>query len=870
MLRMAGEVYMDNTNNDMFPPTLWLDYLPAFPYVLRFLPQWEAYCAQHVRDPEWQNHQQILVAYAASQMPAFEPPVQVRALNHAWTLMADLLRRQATVPRVLSAIRIAGDLELRQDAIYLLDSLIDMLKPVAAVAVDEPFLAASAQMAVADPGNSTHQWLMKFILETRERWVSPVLEPVVEPAAEPVGENICNPASNTPKRDLKSRERGMKKQKHSSSAQQMEVAVQLHRAGNLKEADVIYSRVLAQNPDHANALHLSGVIAHQSGESRKAVDLIEQAVRLAPSVPMFFYNLGAAYNAIAEYEKAVENYQKALSIDPNYAEVYTNLGNTRKNQGKTDEAIACHRKAIELKPDFADAYNNLGAVYNHLHRYDDALVCFRKTLEINPNSVEAFHNIGDIHREQYQLSEAEAWYRKAIEIKPDHPYVQNNLGVTLQNEGRIVEAVSCYDVSLQAKPDYAGAHSNRLLALNYDHNESRDAVFKAHLEWDRRHGSGTTPIPSAPAVRRNSNGKIHIGYLSPDFKKHSVSYFIEPILQCHDAARFEITCYSDTSYPDAVTRRLKALGWQWWDCYGVSDRQLLSQIQADGVQILVDLAGHTSSNRMPMLAQKPAPVQVSYIGYPNTTGLKAMDYRITDAAADPPGLTDHWYTEKLIRLPGSFLCYLPPANLPEVSDLPVLKNDGITFASFNNRAKITDQVIQTWSAILKLKPDSRLIVKSQALTDMNVRQRLTQQFADCGIEAQRLEIYGFLPFDQHFELYQRVDLALDTFPYNGTTTTCEALWMGVPVLALEGDHHVSRVGVSLLGSIGLDAFIARSVEDYIHKAVCLSEDVSLLSQTRSMLRKMMRDSPLMNARSLTRSLESAYETMWRPNASTEN
>lgn len=861
---------MDNKNNDMlpaFPPTLWLDYLPAFPYVLRFLPQWEAYCAQHVRDPEWQNHQQILVAYAASQMPAFEPPVQGQALNRAWTLMADLLRRQATVPRILSAIRIAGDLELRQDAIYLLDSLIDMLKPVADVAVDEPFLAASARMAVADPGDSVYQWLMKFVLETRERWASPVLEPVVEP----VKENICNPKSNTPKCDLKSRERSGKKQKHASTAQQMEMAVQLHRAGNFKEADAIYSRVLKQNPDDANALHLSGVIAHQSGQSRKAVDLIERAVRLLPSVPMFFYNLGAACNALGEYEKAVENYQRALSLNPNYAEVYSNLGNTRKSQGKTDEAIACHRKAIELKPDFADAYNNLGAVYNHLHMYDDALFCFRKTLEINPNSVEAFHNIGDIHREQHQLSEAEIWYRKAIEIKSDHPYVQNNLGVTLQNEGRIVEAVSCYDAALQAKPDYAGAHSNRLLALNYDHIESRDAVFKAHLEWDRRHGSGVTPIASAPVVRRNSDDKIHIGYLSPDFKKHSVSYFIEPILQCHDAGRFEITCYSDTSYPDTVTQRLKALNWQWRDCYGVSDSQLLSLIQADGVQILVDLAGHTSNNRMPLLARKPAAVQVSYIGYPNTTGLKAMDYRITDAAADPPGVTDHWYTEKLIRLPGSFLCYLPPANLPEVSDLPALKNNGITFASFNNRAKITDQVIQTWSAILRLTPGSRLIVKSQALTDINVQQRLTQQFADCGIGAQQLELCGFLPFDQHFELYQRVDLALDTFPYNGTTTTCEALWMGVPVLALEGDHHVSRVGVSLLGGIGLDAFIARSVEDYINKAVCLSEDVNLLSQTRSMLRKMMRDSPLMDAHSLTRSLESAYETMWRRlNASTEN
>ena len=920
MAFMAGEAYMNNRSDDIlpaFPPTLWLDYLPAFPYVLRFLPLWEAYCASHVRDSEWQVHQQILIAYAASQMPVFAPSVQVRALHHAWALMGDLLRCQATTSRVLSAIRIAGDLEYRQDAVYLLDSLIGMLPPAADVAVNEPFLAASARMATVDPGTAADQWLMYFVLETREQWavsspesaaasldrlgrmrsmpffsadmeqrylyfqrmmVQPVVTPISKSVPESLPERVDQPKDVpktvvTPsKHHRKPRDRGGKKQKHLSSAQQMEEAVRLHRAGNFEEANAIYSRILSRNPDDVNALHLSGVIAHQNGQSQKAVELIERAVRLVSSVPMFYYNLGAAYNALGEYEKAVDRYQKALSLDPKYAEVYTNLGNTRKNQGKTDDAIACHRKAIELKPDFADAYNNLGAVYNHLHMYDDALVCFRKTLEIKPESVEAFHNIGDVHREQYRLSEAEDWYRRALAIKFDQPLVQNNLGVTLQYQGRIAEAVSCYDKALQAKPNYAGACSNRLLALNYDHIANRDAVFREHLEWDRCHGSGVTPIQTTPAVCRNSDGKIQVGYLSPDFRRHSVSYFIEPILQCHDAERFTITCYSDTSYPDDVTQRLKVLGWQWRDCYGVSDGQLLSQIQADGVQILVDLAGHTSGNRMPLLAKKPAAVQVSYIGYPNTTGLKAMDYRITDAAADPPGMTDLWHTETLVRVPGSFLCYLPPANLPEVSDLPALKNSGITFASFNNQAKITDQAIQTWSAILTSVPGSRMIVKSQALSDATVQRRLMQRFAGCGIGAERLKLYGFLPFDQHFELYRQVDMALDTFPYNGTTTTCEALWMGVPVLALEGDHHVSRVGVSLLSGIGLDAFIAHSVEDYIHKAVLLSEDMNMLSHTRSMLRRMMRDSPLMDARSLTRSLESAYENMWRrlQNALTEN
>lgn len=643
--------------------------------------------------------------------------------------------------------------------------------------------------------------------------------------------------------------------------QQMTVAVAHHQAGRLQQAEAIYAEVLAVKPDHADALHLSGVAAHHAGQHQKAVDLILRAIRVSPKVPMFFYNLGAAYHAMSFFEEAIQSYHTALDLDPGYAEVHSNLGNSYKSLGKMDEAISSYQKAIQFKPNFADAYNNLGTAFNRLGQFENAMVCFRQSLSLNPTSWESYHNAGNLCKDAGRLSESLEWYQKALAVRPGHPEICNNLGVSLQLQGRVDEAVSCYDAALKIKPDYASAHSNKLLALHYDHSGNWASLFHEHLSWDIQHGSGITLPLSSRRIRRNAHEKIHIGYLSPDFKQHSVAKFIEPILKTHDSSRFCVTCYSDTPYPDHVTQRLKGFCSQWRDSSGISNKRLFEQIQSDQIHILVDLAGHTANNRMSLFAQKPAPIQVTYLGYPNTTGLQAMDYRITDEVADPPGLTDRWHSEKLIRVPGSFLCYQAPADAPEPSGLPAINANGITFASFNNRAKITGSVIRTWSAILESVPNARLILKSKTLEDSQACQQIISQFEACHVGPERLELYGFLPPDKHLGLYHRVDVALDTFPYNGTATTCDALWMGVPVIVLEGDNHVSRVGVSLLTSTGLDAFIADSVDDYIHKAVKLSQDLEMLSSTRYLLRKMMRDSPLMNAESLTRSLENAYESM---------
>ena len=654
------------------------------------------------------------------------------------------------------------------------------------------------------------------------------------------------------------------KQKPDANQLQRQVteAIRLHQAGNFQEAMTIYERVLANKPDHADALHLLGVAAHQTGQHETAVQLIQKAIKVSPKIPMFYYNLGAACHALDNYETAIQHYQKALSLDPAYADVYSNMGNSFKSMGKIEKAIDCYQEALRLKPDFADAYNNLGTAYNYLHKYDDALVCFQKTMTLNPACFEVLHNIGDAHKDQNQLTEAILWYQKALALQPGHPEVYNNLGYVLLAQGKVREAISCFEIAVKQKPGYAGAHSNLLLGLNYLQDEDPMSLFQQHLAWDIQHGSGVTNSSDTWQCVQSPDERIHIGYLSPDFRRHSVAYFIEPVLKVHDPVRFKVTCYSDTYETDDVTQQIKGVGCEWRDIFGINDSKLFDFIQADGVHILIDLAGHTANNRLKVFARKPAPVQVSYLGYPNTTGLKAMDYRITDGMADPPGAADRCHSEKLIRLSGSFLCYQPSNDAPEVSDLPVLNTSGTTFASFNNRTKITETVIRTWATILTQIPDARLILKSKALADADTCRQLVKQFEDCHVNPEQLELIGFMPFQSHLALYHRVDVALDTFPYNGTTTTCEALWMGVPVIALRGISHASRVGVSLLTSVGLESFIAGSVDEYIQKAIAFSRDLTMLSSIRSRLRETMRNSQMMDAKTLTRSLEQVYENIW--------
>jgi predicted O-linked N-acetylglucosamine transferase (SPINDLY family) len=357
---------------------------------------------------------------------------------------------------------------------------------------------------------------------------------------------------------------------------------------------------------------------------------------------------------------------------------------------------------------------------------------------------------------------------------------------------------------------------------------------------------------------------LRIGYVSPDFRNHSVAYFIEPVIREHSPDNFDVICYSHSFVQDHVTESIKQSAGDWRDITRASDDVAYKLIREDGIDILIDLAGHTGNNRLPLFARKPAPVQISWIGYPATTGLSAIDYKIVDEYTDPSGITDQFYTERLLRLPDTFLCYLPDASIPAVGSLPALSSGYITFGSFNHFSKISPMVFSMWQDILRKIPTARLVIKTRSLSDPTVRDSVMKTFRNEGIAEERLELLSWSPSRrEHLDLYNRIDIALDTFPYHGTTTTCEALSMGVPVVTLAGDTHCSRVGVSLLSNVGLPELIAYTPESYIEKAVTLANDLEKLQSLRVTLRDKMTLSPLSDAKRFTANLEKCYREIWK-------
>ncbi len=678
----------------------------------------------------------------------------------------------------------------------------------------------------------------------------------------------------------------------------LEKAVEHLGTGRLQQAETVCHNILEHESDNADALYILGMTAYKKGNYDIAFDLINNAVAINASVPMYHNSLGVVLRGQGKLDEAIECYQKALDLRPDFTGVYNNLGNVLKDQGRLDEAIECYQKALRLKPDFADAHNNLGMMLKDQGRLDEANECYQNALRLKPDFAGAHYNLGNVLADQGRLDEAMESYRKALRLKPDFADAHNNLGNVLADGGRLDEAIQCLQNALRLKPDFAGAYnnlgmmlrdqgrldeaiecyrkalqlepdspsvnSNFLLTLHYHDQIDRVQLFSEHLAWAAKHAS-----PFVTAIQSHLNDRaparrLRVGYVSPDFRGHSVAYFIEAVIASHDCTAIETICYSDVLQPDSVTNRLKGLASCWRVIVGMSDEQVADTVRNDQIDILVDLSGHTARNRMLLFARKPAPIQVTYLGYPNTTGLSTIDYRITDSLTDPRGKADHLCVEELFRLPERFLCYKPPEKTPSVTKIPAQERGSITFGSFNHRAKITPEVVKLWSRILTLVGNARLILKSKSLSAATTQELLMGMFIQNGISPERIEFVSHIPSQfEHLKLYNSIDIALDTFPYNGTTTTCEAMWMGVPVIALAGESHASRVGVSLLSNVGLPELIAEYTEEYVEKAVQLAGDLERLQALHANLRSMMVRSPLMDAEGFTRSLEKAYRQMWR-------
>jgi FkbM family methyltransferase len=569
---------------------------------------------------------------------------------------------------------------------------------------------------------------------------------------------------------------------------------------------------------------------YNAGMFQEAEMLIEYHLKRYPKAHAALNLLGLIDYQFGRYDASIQRLRSAIRLNDREHIYHTNLGVALKGSGDLKGSIPCFQKALDLNPDYSAASNSLGSSY---------------------------HALGE-------LSLAIEWFDYTLARNPDYSLAYNNKANVYKDQGRIDKAIEFYHEALRRDPSNAAVGSNFLFCLNYLEEADPETVFRYHKEWSARNAPETCHIHREYPNDAISTRRIRVGYVSADFCLHSVAFFIFPVILGHDREQIEVYCYSDVARPDDVTQLIMANADHWQNIHGMTDALVFQCIQKDCIDILVDLAGHSGNNRLKLFASKPAPIQVSFLGYPNTTGLAAMDYRFTDAVADPPGLTDAYYTEKLIRLPDGFLCYRPSVGCPDIEPPPCLENGYITFGSFNNWAKINSKTIALWSDLLSRVPDSRLILKSSLASDRDAQQQLLSLFVQNGIEASRIEILSRLPvFGEHLKQYQRVDIALDTFPYNGTTTTCEALWMGVPVLSLAGDSHVSRVGASILSRLGLNEWIISSVDDYSNISEALANDTENIKCLRRTLREKFQNSSLMNEKSFMAKMETAYRQMWQ-------
>lgn len=612
------------------------------------------------------------------------------------------------------------------------------------------------------------------------------------------------------------------------------------------------------------ALFSQALIAHKSGRLDLAEAGYREVLRLAPTHPHANNNMAILLRGAQRLDEAVACYRAAIAAAPTDPQIRSNLGCVLVDMFRNQEAVVCISSALALNPDYAEALFNLGNMLRNLNRLELAEAAYRRALRIKPTLAEAHANLGDIHKARGELTAAAECFRTALSLRPEMPEPCNNLGETLKEQGLVEEAITLFQQGVRQHPDNALIHSNLLFALHYTPAAPAEVIARAHRYWDERHARPRLPAAPVYANVRDPDRRLRIGYVSPDFCAHSCAYFSEPLLRAHDRSAVEIFCYPTSRREDVVTRRFQALADHWRPLVGLSDAAADAMIRHDRIDILVDLAGHTCDSRLLAFASRPAPVQVSWLGYPDTTGMSAIDYRLTDAVADPPGDADRWNAERLVRLDGGFLAYQPVVDAPLEEIPPALGRGWVTFGSFNNTAKVTPEVIRVWSEILKQIPDSRLIVKSRPLGDPATSNRYAALFAGQGVAPHRFELLTRMePVDNHLRAYDRIDIALDPFPYNGTTTTCEALWMGVPVITLAGPNHVSRVGASLLTHCGLPDMVAADEAGYIAAARALAGDLGRLAELRRGMRNRLEQSPLTDYPGFARKIETAYRRMWR-------
>jgi predicted O-linked N-acetylglucosamine transferase (SPINDLY family) len=640
------------------------------------------------------------------------------------------------------------------------------------------------------------------------------------------------------------------------------LASSLRGQSRLEEAAASYRTALSLKPDFAEAHNNLGTILRDLKQLDEAAEHFRAAMRLKPDNSAAYINFALLESDRNRLDEAVALLAKALEIDPDSLVARHSLGTVLQKQGKIPEAATCFQEVLRRDPNHAPSHLSLGYLYSRVRDSEKAIARCQEALRLDPDNPEAYNNMGVAWAADGHHDEAIADLRRALELRPDFAMAHSNLAISLQSLGLLDEALEHHRRAISLGDAGAGPHSNLLYALNYHPASTPETLFAEHRAWAERWADPLTAASPPHSNDRAPDRWLRLGYVSPHFRAHAVNFFVEPILHCHDPAKFETFCYSDVEHEDETTARLRSYVLHWRETQNLSDEQLAEQVRADKIDILVDLTGHIhGGRRMLMFARKPAPIQVAYIGYQNTTGMRAMDYRLTDAYSDPPGVTDRWHTEKLARLPRLFYCYLPSPDAPRVERSPALTAGHVTFGSVNSFMKVNQDVLKTWAEILLRVTRSRLILRADMTASL--RQRLLETFAALGVEADRLELVNRLPRAQYLELIQRMDIHLDPFPFDGHTTTCDCLWQGVPVVTLTGQSYVSRYGASGIAAMGLDELIAESRDAYVDIAVALAGDLARLEGLRSTLRDRMGASPIVDFGGFTANLEAEYQRMWR-------
>ncbi|HEY4698670.1 MAG TPA: tetratricopeptide repeat protein [Gallionella sp.] len=664
--------------------------------------------------------------------------------------------------------------------------------------------------------------------------------------------------------------------------------------GQLDDAVASYRRALKLNPGYAEAHSNLGNALKDLGRLDDAVASYRRALQLKPGSADAHNNLGSALKDLGQLDGAVDSYRRALQINPNHADAHFNLGNALKELGQLDNAVASYRKAVEIRPDFAEAHKNLGAVLIELGQLEDTVTSYRRVLELKPDSAVAHYNLSAVLKSLGRLDEAVEGYRHALEIKPDFAEAHSNLGsilnelgqfdgavdhcrqavklkpdfaethynlgVALKDLGQLDGALTCYRRALEIQPDYIEAQTNLLFVLNYTDHSPEYCLQEARKYGRMVAKKVTAPFSDWRCAARPE--RLRVGLVSGDFRSHSVGFFLEGLLAHIDPARIELIAYPTYNKEDDLTARIKPYFSAWKPLPGKSDEAAARLVHADGVHILLDLSGHTAHNRLPVFAWKPAPVQVSWLGYFATTGVTEMDYLLADPYV-APRVEEVCFTETIWRLPESYLCFTEPTHSVDVSPLPALTAGYITFGCFNNLAKMNDAVVDLWVRVLHAVPGSRLLLKTKQLNDPVVCNNTRQRFTERGISPDRILLEGRAPRAELLATYRTVDIALDPFPYPGGTTSVEGLWMGVPIITRRGDRFLSHIGETIALNAGLPDWIAADEDDYVAKAVAFVSNLERLAALRAGLRQQVLASPVFDVSRFAQNFETALSGMWQ-------